>query len=113
MEVKRIAIDTAKHVFTLHGVDEREHPVLRRELKRSQFEAFFAKQPPTEVVMEACGGTHHWGRLLGQLGHRVRLIPRAIRQAVCQTGQERPRRCRGDQRGGVPALHALGSGEVR
>jgi transposase len=27
------------------------------------------------VVLEACGGSHHWGRLLARLGHRVRLIP--------------------------------------
>jgi transposase len=27
------------------------------------------------VVLEACGGSHHWGRLLSRLGHRVRLIP--------------------------------------
>jgi transposase len=24
--------------------------------------------------MEACGSAHHWGRLLGSLGHEVRLI---------------------------------------
>jgi len=75
MKFKRIAIDTSKHVFTLHGVDEQERPVLRRELKRGQVESFFAKQEVTEVVLEACGGSHHWGRLLSKLGHRVRLVP--------------------------------------
>ncbi|MBP7339588.1 MAG: IS110 family transposase, partial [Niveispirillum sp.] len=34
MEYKRIAIDISKHVFTLHGVDAQEQPVLRRNLKR-------------------------------------------------------------------------------
>jgi transposase len=57
------------------GVDEQERPVLRRELKRANVESFFAKQDATEVVLEACGGSHHWGRLLNKLGHRVRLIP--------------------------------------
>jgi transposase len=75
MKFKRIAIDTSKHVFTLHGVDEQERPVLRRELKRGQVEAFFSNQEATEVALEACGGSHHWGRLLNKLGHRVRLIP--------------------------------------
>ena len=75
MQFKRIAIDTSKHVFTLHGVDEQENPVLRRELKRAQVKSYFAKQEATEVVLEACGGSHHWGRLLSTLGHRVRLIP--------------------------------------
>ena len=75
MQYKRIAIDIAKHVFTLHGVDEQERPVLRRNLRRAEVEAFFGRQAATEVVMEACGGAHHWGRLLNRLGHRVRLIP--------------------------------------
>lgn len=75
MEYKRIAIDISKHVFTLHGVDAQEQPVLRRNLKRSEFEMFFSKVPATEVVLEACGGAHHWGRVLGAMGHRVRLLP--------------------------------------
>lgn len=75
MKYKRIAIDTSKHVFTLHGVDEQELPTLRRELRRGQVETFFSQQEATEVVIEACGGSHHWARLLSGLGHRVRLIP--------------------------------------
>jgi transposase len=75
MKFKRIAIDTSKHVFTLHGVDEQDRPVLRRELKRTQVGPFFAKLPATEVVLEACGGSHYWGRVLLRFGHQVRLIP--------------------------------------
>ena len=75
MELKRISIDTSKHIFTIHGVDRQEHPVLRREIRRSQFESFFAKLEPTEGALEACAGSHHWGRLLSRLGHRVKLIP--------------------------------------
>jgi len=74
-ELKLIASDTSKHVFTLHGVDAGGRVVLRRELRRSQVEAFFRKLPPTDVVLEACGGSHHWARVLTALGHRVRLIP--------------------------------------
>jgi transposase len=29
---------------------------------------FFKKLPPTEIVMEACGSSHHWGRELSALG---------------------------------------------
>jgi transposase len=75
MEFKRISIDTSKHVFTIHGVDDEERPVLRRDLRRAQFEPFFVKLAPTEVVLEACAGSHHWGRVLRGMGHRVRLIP--------------------------------------
>jgi transposase len=75
MELKRIAIDTSKHVFTIHGVDQQEQAALRREVRRAQLESFFAKLAPTEVALEACAGSHHWGRLLGKMGHRVKLIP--------------------------------------
>ncbi len=75
MEYKRISIDTSKHVFTIHGVDEKERPVLRYDLRRAQIERFFARLAPTEVALEACAGAHHWGRRLIALGHRVKLIP--------------------------------------
>jgi transposase len=73
-ELKLIAMDTSKHVFSLHGANERGEVVLRRELRRQQLDAFFRKLPPTEIVLEACGSSHHWGRTLAALGHRVRLI---------------------------------------
>jgi transposase len=75
MEFKRISIDTSKHVFTIQVVDEEEHPVLCRDIRRAQVEPFFARLAPTEVVLEACAGSHHWGRLFGSMGHRVKLIP--------------------------------------
>ncbi len=75
MELKRIAVDTSKSVFTVHGIDAQDQPVLRRNFSRSAFEAYMARQPATEVTLEACGGSHHWGRVLTQMGHRVRLIP--------------------------------------
>jgi transposase len=59
----------------VHGVDEREQSVLRRQLRRGEFEKFFKKQPPTRVGLEACGASHHWARVLRGLGHEVVLIP--------------------------------------
>ena len=54
MTIIRIGLDTSKHVFQMHGVDENEQPVLRRQLRRSEVEKFFAKLPPTRIGMEAC-----------------------------------------------------------
>jgi len=34
MTIIRIGLDTAKHVFQVHGVDENEHTVVRRQLRR-------------------------------------------------------------------------------
>ena len=35
-QYKRIGIDTSKAVFTLHGVDQHDRPVLRINLRRAQ-----------------------------------------------------------------------------
>ena len=75
MTIIRIGVDTSKHVFQLHGVDEKETPALRRQLRRGEVEKFFAKLPPARIGIEACGASHHWGRALRALGHEVVLIP--------------------------------------
>jgi transposase len=75
MTIMRIGLDTSKHVFQVHGVDEREQAVLRRQLRRSEVEKFFAKLAPTRVGLEACGASHHWARVLRGVGHEVVLIP--------------------------------------
>jgi len=74
-EITRVAVDTSKSVFTIHAVDVRDRPVLRRNLRRAEVVEFFGKLPPVEVAIEACGASHHWGRTLQAMGHRVRLIP--------------------------------------
>ncbi len=74
-QIKRVGVDTSKHIFTVHGVDEKDRPVLRRNLRRGTFLEVFAKLPPTKVALEACGASHHWGRALQALGHEVALIP--------------------------------------
>lgn len=74
-EITRVAIDTSKSIFTLHGTDERGRAVLRRNVRRRDLIRFFERLAPVEVALEACGGSHHWGRTLMALGHRVRLIP--------------------------------------
>jgi transposase len=75
MEYKCIAVDTSKAVFTVHGIDVQDRPVLRRNFKRAEFETFFAKHAPTDVAIEACGSPHHWARTLAASGHRVQLVP--------------------------------------
>ena len=35
---------------------------------------FFSRLEPTVVGLEACGSAHHWARVLGDLGHEVKLI---------------------------------------
>jgi transposase len=74
-DITTIGLDTAKSVFQVHGVDASGETILRRQLKRRQVLAFFAKLPPCLVGIEACGASHYWSRELSKLGHTVRLIP--------------------------------------
>ena len=73
-QIIRIGMDTSKHFFQLHGVDAAEQPVLRRKLRRKEVLSFFDKMPPTAIGIEACGAGHYWARMLGELGHEVKLI---------------------------------------
>jgi len=75
MAIIRVGIDTSKHVFQLHGVDEGERPVLRRQVRRGELLTVFATLAPTRVGLEACGASHHWARALARLGHAVVLLP--------------------------------------
>jgi transposase len=77
-QVSMIGLDLAKNVFQVHGIDEAGKVVVRRQLRRGQVEKFLAALPPGVVVgMEACGGAHHWGRVVEKLGHQARLMPAA------------------------------------
>lgn len=74
-EITTLAIDLAKNVFQLHGVDGRGVCQLRRRLRRAQLLPFMAQRAPCLVAMEACGSAHYWGREFSKLGHRVKLMP--------------------------------------
>src|SRR5580700_939787 len=87
MTIIRIGLDTSKHVFQIHGVDENEKPVLRRQLRRSEVEKFFAQLPPTRIGIEACAASHHWARVLRSLGHAVVLIPPQYIKAYVKRGK--------------------------
>lgn len=71
----RIGMDTSKSVFQLHGVDQTEAVVVRRQFRRAEMIRYFEKLPPALVAIESCGSSHHWGRLLESFGHEVKLIP--------------------------------------
>lgn len=74
MEIKRIGLDLARNVFQVHGVDSHDRVVLRKTLRRDAIVPFFAGLPPCLVGMEACSSCHYWARVLGDLGHEIRLI---------------------------------------
>lgn len=75
--VVTVGLDIAKNVFQAHGVDADGAVVFRRKLSRSKLEPFFAELEPCLVGIEACATAHHWARVLGGLGHEVKLMPPA------------------------------------
>jgi transposase len=74
MNITTYGLDLAKRVFQVHWVEPETGEVKRKALARADVAAFFARRARGVVAMEACGSAHHWGRLLGSLGHEVRLI---------------------------------------
>ena len=74
-KVSIVGVDISKRVFQLHGSTASGRPVFVKKLSRSGFLPFLEDLPPCLVVMEACGGAHHWGRQIIAKGHECRLIP--------------------------------------
>ena len=74
MKIATIGLDLAKQLFQVHGADQRGRMVVSKRLRRAELVSFFASLPPCLVGMEACAGAHHWARVLGGLGHNVRLM---------------------------------------
>lgn len=76
MKIIRVGVDLAKNVFQVHGVDRQEKPVWRRKLNRAEWLKVLLQkiEPGCVIGMEACGGAHHWARLLQTHGYTVKLI---------------------------------------
>lgn len=75
MESTFIAVDTAKLVFEIAEAGESGKVVRRLRLNRPQFQDYLVTREKARFVMEACGGAHHWARLMQRAGHSVRLLP--------------------------------------
>ena len=76
-------IDFGKNVCSLVGLDEAGAVVLRRRLRHDSVAEFIGKLPACIVAMEACCGAHHLGRVLGGVGHAIRLMsPEYVRPYV-------------------------------
>jgi len=77
MNISRVGVDLAKNVFQLNGVDRHGKTVWKRKLSRDRWLSvlFETVKPGTMIGMEACGGAHHWSRILLSKGYPVKIIP--------------------------------------
>ena len=106
MAVKVVGLDTAKHVFQVHGADATGRALLRKRLRRGQVSDFFANLPKCLVGLEATRGAHYWARVIGTFGHEVRLIaPQFVKPYL--KGQKN------DARDAAAICEAVGRPEMR
>ena len=75
MNATTYGLDIAKNVFQVHWVDVQTGEIHRKKLARGKVTDFFAQRQPGRIAIEACGGAHHWARVLSHLGHQVELLP--------------------------------------
>ena len=69
-----VGVDLAKDVIAVCVLDGHGAVVERRVLRRDAFERWAGQLSRCNVVMEACGSAHHWGRWFAARGHVARLI---------------------------------------
>ena len=74
MTIETLAIDIAKNVFQLHGVNRAGRVVLKRRVMRDQLFSTIAQVERCTIVLEACTGAFYWQRKFEALGHEVKII---------------------------------------
>jgi transposase len=72
--ITTVGIDLAKELFTVCAMDVTGAVVYHKVLKRDAFVRWAEQLPPSNVDMEACGSSHHWGRWFAAHGHTAKLI---------------------------------------
>jgi transposase len=76
MDATTVAVDLAKDIFEVALANGAGRVIERKRLTRRQFERFIdGLNPGTEVIMEACGTAHYWGRRCQARELRPRLLP--------------------------------------
>lgn len=72
--ITTIGIDLAKEVFAVCAMDVTGAVVYHKILNRVAFMIWAEQLHPSNILMEACGSSHHWGRWFAARGHTARLI---------------------------------------
>lgn len=74
-KVNTIGVDLAKNVIQSSVVSPSGKELQNKELTRSKFAEFLAKQKPALVAFEACSSAHYWARYAQEHGHQTKIIP--------------------------------------
>lgn len=83
MEIKTLTVDISKNFQHVCAFDRKGILLFKRAYKIKSFRALLAKLTPCTVIMEACGGAHHWARTAKNYGHDSKLIaPKFVKRFV-------------------------------
>ena len=73
-DISVLGVDISKNTFELCGLDCKGNKVYSRCIKRKNFVATVIQLKTEQLVMEACGGSNYWSRVLKSHGMNVKLI---------------------------------------
>ncbi len=73
-KISIVGLDLAKRTIQIHAAGADGSVILRRKISNAKLLDFLTSIQPCTVAMEACAGSHHWGREIAKLGHQVKLI---------------------------------------
>jgi transposase len=73
-KISIVGLDLAKRSIQVHAAGADGTLVFRKKVSSDKLLQFLTSIEPCTVAMEACAGSHHWGREIAKLGHRVKLI---------------------------------------
>ena len=83
MEMKTLTVDLGKNFQHVCGFDDAGKLVLKKVCKPQSFHKLLGNTKPCTVVMEACGGAHHWARTAKNYAHNAQLIaPKFVKPFV-------------------------------
>ena len=108
-EVIIISLNIAKHVFHVHGADERSRAIFSKRISRGKLLDFFAAHPSCTVAWSASLEA----RQLTQLGHEVRLIPPAYVKPFVKRQKNDTIDAEAICEAGAAPQHAVRGGEER
>jgi len=73
-----IGVDLAKNVIQVSVVSPFNKELSNKELSRTKFAEFLAKQKTGMVAFESCATAHYWARCAVNHGHEVRSFQRCL-----------------------------------
>jgi transposase len=72
---KLLGIDLAKSVFQLCSMDQNNHVITNKKIRRNQLLKTVLNIKPDTIFMESCYSANYWGRVFQSHGFKVSLIP--------------------------------------